>query len=120
MTEQMETMKQKHSAELDEQNKKIQAMEQELASANDLLKQARESNLESAICQLAPSAAVASRLIRSDLSLTELYSMYAKSSEELEMRNCEIEQLKLQLKSIIAEISESAPILENRTPITKK
>nr|NP_001260903.1 megator, isoform B [Drosophila melanogaster]NP_477067.2 megator, isoform A [Drosophila melanogaster]A1Z8P9.1 RecName: Full=Nucleoprotein TPR; AltName: Full=Megator; AltName: Full=Nuclear envelope antigen Bx34 [Drosophila melanogaster]AAF58615.1 megator, isoform A [Drosophila melanogaster]AGB93436.1 megator, isoform B [Drosophila melanogaster] len=114
LTEQMETMKQKHSAELDEQNKKIQAMEQELASANDLLKQARESNLESAICQLAPSAAVASRLIRSDLSLTELYSMYAKSSEELEMRNCEIEQLKLQLKSIIAEISESAPILEKQ------
>ncbi|XP_043641951.1 nucleoprotein TPR isoform X1 [Drosophila teissieri] len=111
---QMETLKQKHTAELQEQNQKIQDMQRELASANDLLKEAQASTLESAICKLAPSAAVASRLMRSDLSLTELYSMYAKNSEELEMRNREIEQLKLQVKSILSEISETAPILEKQ------
>ncbi|KMY93045.1 uncharacterized protein Dsimw501_GD10819 [Drosophila simulans] len=114
LEEQKETMQQKHSAELEEQNKRIKDMERELASANDLIKEVRENNLESAICQLAPSAAVASRIMRSDLSFTELYSMYAKNSEELEIRNREIQQLKLQLKSIIAEVSESAPLMEKQ------
>ncbi|EDW47454.1 GM21310 [Drosophila sechellia] len=114
LEEQKEIMQQKHNAELEEQNKRIKDMERELASANDLIKEVRENNLETAICQLAPSAAVASRIMRSDLSFTELYSMYAKNSEELEMRNREIQQLKLQLKSIIAEVSESAPVMEKQ------
>ncbi|XP_017069297.1 nucleoprotein TPR [Drosophila eugracilis] len=108
------TLKQKHAAELDEQNQKIEALKIELANANELLKAAQESTLESAICKLSPSAAVASRLMRTDLSLTELYSMYAKNSEELELRNREIQQLKLQVKSILGEISENAPILDKQ------
>ncbi|XP_037712794.1 nucleoprotein TPR [Drosophila subpulchrella] len=111
---QMTTLKQDHAAELEEQNKKIENMQRELAGANELLKEAQESTLESAICKLAPSAAVTSRLMRSDLSLTELYSMYARSSEELEARNREIEQMKLQVKSIMAEISENAPLFEKQ------
>ncbi|XP_016985826.1 nucleoprotein TPR isoform X2 [Drosophila rhopaloa] len=112
---QITTLKKTHAEELEEQNKKIKELQQQLVGANDLLKEAQESTLESAICKIAPSAAVASRLMRSDLSLTELYSMYAKNSEELELRNRENEQLKLQVKSILQEISENAPQIEKQT-----
>ncbi|XP_020801103.1 nucleoprotein TPR [Drosophila serrata] len=107
-------IKKQHVVEVDELNQKIEDMKHEIAGANELLKEAQNRTLESAICQLAPSAAVASRLMRSDLSLTELYSMYAKASEELEVRNRENAQLKLQIKSILAEVSESAPLVQKQ------
>ncbi|KAH8301691.1 hypothetical protein KR059_008707 [Drosophila kikkawai] len=107
-------IRQEHAVEMDEMNKKIGDLKREIADANELLKEAQERTLESAICQLAPSAAVASRLMRSDLSLTELYSMYAKTSEELEVRNRENAQLMLQIKSILEEVSESAPLVQKQ------
>ncbi|KAH8316278.1 hypothetical protein KR067_004193 [Drosophila pandora] len=109
-----EAQKNSHAAEVEGLNKKISDMKTEIDHANDLLKEIQERSLESAICQIAPSAALATRIMRSDLSLTELYSMYAKSSEELELRNREIEQLKLQMKSILDEINENAPILQKQ------
>lgn len=108
-------VKQEHAVEIDDLNKKIENMKAEIVGANELLKEAQDRSLESAICQLAPSAAVASRLMRSDLSLTELYSMYAKNSEELELRNRENAQLTLQIKSILAEVSENAPAVQKQT-----
>ncbi|XP_017049667.1 nucleoprotein TPR isoform X2 [Drosophila ficusphila] len=117
---QIATLKQNHAAELKEQNKKIEELQRELAGANVLLKEAQESTLESAICKLAPSAAIANRLMRSDLSLTELYSMYAKNSEELELQKRENEQLKLQVKSILEEISENVPMIEKRSSEFRK
>ncbi|KAH8284859.1 hypothetical protein KR054_001927 [Drosophila jambulina] len=107
-------IKHEHAVELDELNKKIEDLKREIAGANELLKEAQDRTLESAICQLAPSAAVASRLMRSDMSLTELYAMYAKTSEELEVRNRENAQLTLQIKSILEEVSESAPLVQKQ------
>ncbi|KAH8321472.1 hypothetical protein KR074_005915 [Drosophila pseudoananassae] len=109
-----EAMKNSHVLEVEELNKKIAEMKTEIGHANDLLKEMQDRSLESAICKIAPSAALATRIMRSDLSLTELYSMYAKSSEELELRNREIEQLKLQIKSILDEINENAPIVQKQ------
>ncbi|KAM8712328.1 hypothetical protein ACLKA7_012790 [Drosophila subpalustris] len=106
--------KQAHAEEVAALNKTIDALRTEIAHANDLLKEAQEQSLESAICKLAPTAAVASRLIRSDMSLTELYSLYAKNSEELEAKNMENAQLKLQIKSIVEEINERAPIFKKQ------
>ncbi|KAH8401431.1 hypothetical protein KR009_005444 [Drosophila setifemur] len=106
--------KQSHADEVQALNKKIEDLKTEINHANDLLKEAQERSLENAIGKFAPSAAVASRLMSSDLSLTELYSMYAKNSEELEQRNRENAQLKLHIKSIVEEIKENAPILEKR------
>ncbi|XP_064542944.1 nucleoprotein TPR isoform X1 [Drosophila montana] len=106
--------KQNHAEELNSMNKTIDALKTEIAHANDLLKEAKEQSLESAICKLAPTAAVASRLMRSDMSLTELYSLYAKNSEELEAKNRENAQLKLQIKSIVEEINERAPVFKKQ------
>ncbi|XP_034479441.1 nucleoprotein TPR isoform X2 [Drosophila innubila] len=106
--------KEKHAEEIAALNKTIDSLKTEIAHANDLLKEAQEQSLESVICKLAPTAAVASRLIRSDMSLTELYSMYAKNSEELESKNMENAQLKLQIKSIVEEINERAPIFKKQ------
>ncbi|KAH8253929.1 hypothetical protein KR032_007674 [Drosophila birchii] len=112
LEEKHKATKEEHVAELDELNNKIEDMKKEIAGANELLKEAQDRTLESAICQLAPSAAVASRLMRSNLSLTELYSMYAKTNEELEMRNSENAQLQLQIKAILEEVSENAPVMQ--------
>ncbi|KAH8275165.1 hypothetical protein KR026_001039 [Drosophila bipectinata] len=109
-----EAMKNSHGLEVENLNKKIAELKTEIGHANELLKEMQDRSLESAICQIAPSAALASRIMRSDLSLTELYSMYAKNSEELELRNRENEQLKLQIKSILDEINENAPILQKQ------
>lgn len=106
--------KQTHAEELNEKNATIESLRTEIAHANDLLKEAQEQSLESAICKLAPTAAVASRLMRSDMSLTELYSLYAKNSEELEAKNRENAQLKLQIKSIVDEINERAPVFKKQ------
>ncbi|XP_068148137.1 LOW QUALITY PROTEIN: nucleoprotein TPR [Drosophila tropicalis] len=111
----MLVIKEKHGQEVTELNKTIDSLRQEILHANDLLKQSQEQSLENAICKIAPSAAVASRLLKSDLSLTELYSMYAKSQEDLELKNRENAQLKLQIKSILEEISENVPRFEKQT-----
>ncbi|KAH8370375.1 hypothetical protein KR093_003184 [Drosophila rubida] len=106
--------KQQHAQEIAALNKTIDALKTEIGHANDLLKEAQEQSLESAICKLAPTAAVANRLMRSDMSLTELYSLYAKNSEELETKNKENAQLKLQIKSIVEEINERAPVFKKQ------
>ncbi|XP_032591060.1 nucleoprotein TPR isoform X2 [Drosophila grimshawi] len=106
--------KEAHTDELTALNKTIDSLKQEIAHAGDLLKEAREQSLESAICKMAPTAAVANRLMRSDMSLTELYSLYAKNSEELEGKNRENAQLKLQIKSIVEEINERAPVFKKQ------
>ncbi|XP_017124819.1 nucleoprotein TPR [Drosophila elegans] len=120
LEEEMAALKQTHVTELEEKNKRIEDLQRQLVCANDLLKEAQESTLESAICKLAPTAAVASRLMRTDLSLTELYSMYAKNCEELELRNRENEQLRLQVKSIIDELNENAPQFEKQNSELQK
>ncbi|XP_030388618.1 nucleoprotein TPR isoform X1 [Scaptodrosophila lebanonensis] len=106
--------KQSHAEEVNCLNKTIDDLKTEIAHANDLLKEVQEQSLESAICKLAPTAAVASRLIRSDMSLTELYSLYAKTAEELEVQKRENSQLSLQIKAIVMEINERAPVLEKQ------
>ncbi|GBP05501.1 Nucleoprotein TPR [Eumeta japonica] len=75
----------KHEQELEEKNKVIESLKDEIKHANELLKELQDESVESAISKLAPTAAVASRLIRSDMSLTELYSLYVKATEESEL-----------------------------------
>ncbi|KAH8299523.1 hypothetical protein KR044_002301 [Drosophila immigrans] len=106
--------KEQHAQEIAALNKTIDALKMEIGHANDLLKEAQEQSLESAICKLAPTAAVANRLMRSDMSLTELYSLYAKNTEQLETKNKENAQLKLQIKSIVEEINERAPVFKKQ------
>ncbi|CAD6998549.1 unnamed protein product [Ceratitis capitata] len=103
-----------HEAELEERDKVIESQKAELQHANDLLKELQDETMESAISKIAPSAAIASRLIRTDMSLTELYSLYVKSSEELDLQKRENARLNLQLKTILQELSENAPVIKKQ------
>lgn len=104
----------KHEQELEEKNKVIESLKEEIKHANELLKELQDESVESAISKLAPTAAVASRLIRSDMSLTELYSLYVKATEESEMQKRELARLNLQLKTILSELNENAPIVKKQ------
>lgn len=104
----------KHEQELDEKQKTIDTLKEEMKHANELLKELKDESVESAISKLAPTAAVASRLIRSDMSLTELYSLYVKTSEESEMQKRELARLNLQLKTILSELNENAPMVKKQ------
>ncbi|XP_014090746.1 nucleoprotein TPR [Bactrocera oleae] len=103
-----------HEQELEERDKIIESQKSELQHSNDLLKELQNETTESAISKLAPSAAIASKLIRTDMSLTELYSLYVKSSEELELQKRENARLNLQLKTILQELSENAPVIKKQ------
>ncbi|XP_017477358.1 PREDICTED: nucleoprotein TPR isoform X2 [Rhagoletis zephyria] len=103
-----------HEQELEERGKVIESQKSELKHANDLLKEVQNETMESAISKIAPSAAIASRLIRTDMSLTELYSLYVKSSEELDLQKRENARLNLQFKTILQELSENAPVIKKQ------
>lgn len=103
-----------HEQELEERDKIIESQKSELLHANDLLKELQNETTESAISKIAPSAAIASKLIRTDMSLTELYSLYVKSSEKLELQKRENARLNLQLKTILQELSENAPVIKKQ------
>lgn len=104
----------KFELELEEKNKMIDSQKSEILHANDLLKEVQNDSVENAISKIAPSAAVASRLIRADMSLTELYSLYVKTSENLELQKRENSRLSLQLKTILHELGENAPLIKKQ------
>ncbi|XP_073813503.1 nuclear basket protein megator [Musca autumnalis] len=104
----------RHEQELDEKQKNIDELKEEIKHANELLKELKNESVENAISKLAPTAAVASRLIRADMSLTELYSLYVKTSEECEMQKRELARLNLQLKTILSELNENAPMVKKQ------
>ncbi|XP_062715436.1 nucleoprotein TPR isoform X2 [Aedes albopictus] len=108
---QQKTLVMKHEKELEAKNQVIQQLKDELKNANELLKLAREENLEHAVEKLAPTAAATSRLIKSGMTLTELYTMYVKTAEDLQVEKKENSKLQLQIKNIVQELEERAPEL---------
>ncbi|XP_053696723.1 nucleoprotein TPR isoform X2 [Sabethes cyaneus] len=101
----------KHEKELESKEQSIQQLKDELKHANELLKLAQEESLEHAVEKLAPSAAATSRLIKSGMTLTELYTLYVKTAEDLQVEKKENSKLQLQIKNIVQELEERAPEL---------
>ena len=93
-----------HEQELDEKDKIVEDLRTELKNVNDLLKSAQDESLEQAVERVAPSAAATSRLIKSGMTLTEIYSMYVKTAENLRLQERENAKLQIQLNEILAEI----------------
>lgn len=103
-----------HQEELTKKAECIALLKKELANANDLLKAAKQETLDAAIEVLSPSAAAASRLIKSGMTLTEIYSQYVAVSEELLLQKEETRKLNLYINTIIEEIEEKAPVLKKQ------
>ncbi|XP_049284268.1 nucleoprotein TPR isoform X2 [Anopheles funestus] len=99
----------KHAEELANRDKSISDLREELKHANDLLAEAREENVEHAVEKLAPSAAATSRMLKTGMSLTEVYSLYVRTMEKLQIEEKEHEKLKLQTQNILQELEQSAP-----------
>ncbi|XP_050071749.1 nucleoprotein TPR [Anopheles maculipalpis] len=106
----------KHADELANRDKTIGDLRDELKHANELLADAREENVEHAVERLAPSAAGTSRLLKSGMSVTEVYSLYVRTLRTLQQEQKEHEKLKLQTQNILQELEQNAPqILRQQT-----
>uniref|UniRef100_A0A182QGG3 Nucleoprotein TPR n=1 Tax=Anopheles farauti TaxID=69004 RepID=A0A182QGG3_9DIPT len=99
----------KHAEELANRDKTIGDLQEELKRANELLAAAREENIEHAVEMLAPTAAATSRMIKTGMSLTEVYTQYVSTMESLQQEQKENGKLKLQLQNILQELEQSAP-----------
>uniref|UniRef100_A0A182NZD0 Nucleoprotein TPR n=1 Tax=Anopheles epiroticus TaxID=199890 RepID=A0A182NZD0_9DIPT len=99
----------KHEEELAIRDKSIVELQEELKRANELLAAAREENIEHAVEKIAPSAAATSRMLKTGMSLTEVYTQYVRTMEMLQQEQKENGKLKLQLQNILQELEQSAP-----------
>ncbi len=108
----------KYDGKLKENDETIAKLEQELKNANELLSIAKRKGAtvlsESDIEQLSPAAAVASRLLKSGMSLTQIYSEYVNLSENLQNEKSEKERLKSYISELLKDIEEKAPLLKRQ------
>lgn len=102
------------SQELEEKESIIKELRDELKNANDLLKVAKDERLEQVMERVAPSAAAASKLLKSNMTLTEIYTLYVKTAENLRMQERENANMKIQLQEIVKEIELRAPEINQR------
>lgn len=105
-----------HQQDISEKCEQVQAFENELKNANELLKAAQQENIDIAVEKLCPAAATTSKLIKSGKSLTEIFTLYVNATEDLTRERKEHEQLKLRFSEVLQEIQEKAPIIQ-RTQI---
>ncbi|XP_038056577.1 nucleoprotein TPR-like [Patiria miniata] len=116
---QLQEMETGYSAKETELNEKMAKMEKELEDANDLLNAARKKGVvmkmsDEELNSLSPTAAAASSFLKSGLTLTQMYSEYVKSSDELEVEKAENQRLNSYLDQILVEIEEKAPIMQKQ------
>ena len=105
---------QEHEQENTEKDQKINELTTELEHANELLKALKQERLDQAVEQLAPTAAVTSRVLKKGLSLTQIYTQLVEATNELAMEREENEKLKAHMDDILREIEEKAPILQQQ------
>ena len=105
----------KHKAEIEKKNEGIKILKKELDDANKLIQTVKDKGLtEDAIEHLSPSAAQASRLLKSGVTLTGIYSQMVSLSEELAAEREENKRLNTYMDQILVEIEERAPILKRQ------
>lgn len=63
---------------------------------------------------MSPAAAAASKLLKSGLSLTQIYTQYVTVYEELTLQKEENNKLNLYINTIVQELNDKAPILKKQ------
>ena len=105
----------KHKEELGVQNETIAALKKELENANKLIKTFKEKGLsEDSIESLSPSAAHASRLLKSGLTVTGIYSQMVGLGEDLQKEKQETARLNLYIQQILEEVDSRTPQLRKQ------
>ncbi|XP_052775789.1 nucleoprotein TPR-like isoform X2 [Mya arenaria] len=105
----------KVQAELREREKKIINLEQELVNANDLLSAMKAKGASSEKVEaMFPTAAVTSKVLKSGMSLTQIYNEYVQATDSLQLEKDENKRLNLYLDQILQEIEAKAPMLKKQ------
>ncbi|XP_054265547.1 nucleoprotein TPR-like isoform X3 [Macrosteles quadrilineatus] len=92
----------------------IQELKKELEHANQLMEAVKQQSLEKAVESLSPAAAATSRLLKSGLTLTQLYMQYAETAEQLMLEKQENQRLNHTITTIMHEIEQKAPVLKKQ------
>ncbi|XP_042370774.1 translocated promoter region b, nuclear basket protein [Plectropomus leopardus] len=108
----------KSVAELKE---RIQGLEKELDNANELLSSSKLRGpigstsmiTEEQLTTMSPTAAAASK-IKPGMKLTELYTAYVESQEQLQLERLENKRVNKYLDDIVQEVEAKAPILKRQ------
>ncbi|XP_077279406.1 nuclear basket protein megator [Temnothorax americanus] len=103
-----------HKQDVDDKEQIIQELTKELEHANELLKNIKQEKLNQAVEQLAPTAAITSRVLRRGLSLTQIYTQLVEVSNELTSEREENERMKSQMDVILRELEQKAPLLQQQ------
>ena len=94
----------------------IMTLQTELSNANELLSSARQRGFlpisEGDLLSLSPSAAGVSAQLRSGLTLTQIYSRYVESCDQLTKEKEENGRLNNYLERILTELDEKTPALQ--------
>lgn len=103
-----------HKQDIDDKEQSIQDLTKELEHANELLKNIQQEKLDQAVEQLAPTAAITSRVLRKGLSLTQIYTQLVEATNELALEREDNERLKSQMDLILRELEQKAPLLQQQ------
>ncbi|XP_028258741.1 translocated promoter region b, nuclear basket protein [Parambassis ranga] len=100
---------------------RIQSLEKELDNANDLLSSSKFRGpfggtsvlTEEQMTTMSPTAAAVSK-IKPNMKLTELYTAYVESQEQLQLERLENKRVNKYLDDIVQEVEGKAPILKRQ------
>uniref|UniRef100_A0A8C1EWN1 Nucleoprotein TPR n=1 Tax=Cyprinus carpio carpio TaxID=630221 RepID=A0A8C1EWN1_CYPCA len=106
----------KEFAELKE---KISSQEKELDHANELLSDTKHRGTasiltEAQVTTMSPTAAAVAKIIKPGMKLTELYTAYVETQEQLQREKLETKRLHKYLDDIVQEMEAKAPILKRQ------
>ncbi|KAF4099651.1 translocated promoter region b, nuclear basket protein isoform X2 [Onychostoma macrolepis] len=112
----LESCKDKEIAELKE---KISSQEKELDNANELLSDAKHRGTSSILSEeqvttMSPTAAAVAKIIKPGMKLTEIYTAYVETQEQLQREKLENKRLHKYLDDIVQEMEAKAPILKRQ------
>lgn len=103
-----------HEEMMEKKNDEIENLKTELRNVNEALQTSDAQNLNAALNDLAPSAATASKLLKSGMSLTQIYSQLVKTLDDLGKEKEDKRQLSITLNTIVQELEEKAPMLQRQ------
>ena len=111
----LEKEKEENKEEIRRRNEAIRSLRKELDDANELIKTLKHRGLtEDGINQLSPAAAAASKMIKSGMSLTQVYTQLVSCQEELLNAKDENRQLNTYIEQILSDIEERAPAFKRQ------
>ncbi|XP_063920607.1 nucleoprotein TPR isoform X2 [Zophobas morio] len=101
-----------HEEIMAKKNECIAMLKKELEISKELVENCKQEQLHKEIEGLSPTAASASRLLKSGMTVTEIYAQYVTISERLVDMEKENAQLKNYINSIVHEVEEKGPLIK--------